>query len=601
MGCLICGTELAAKEGICTPCAASHIAEEWFSDKEGYFRVRKSAELVSVLDEDRFRMTLGGESPDERIARLPETQEGYAVARRLMKEVMAEFREGGAVMLPRYGSISRTLAKLERYDELYPEDRDREICDALASMYADALKNFTLPLAPAGFIEEKKSALRETADYWRRRAGDAGKDAGAGDVSSSGGADRRASAENAQGTEHPLAANADALRARIRFMEDQIASLRRIVPAGALAGYDADAMTLTAADRIRDLREKIGQIEEKMVRLRPVAESANPVPPGPAPVAETHEELDDRDAYAMSHGHGLMKKRIAVSMLSGEFRDAFDQSLEILRDGKADEDDFATATLLALKMNDQERLERIGELAAESGVAGWERLGRAIFTWKDGKWGSAVQLADEDIEQTGSSAAYLLKMNICRQYGLTDRADELEEQRRKVHGLASGAEFLSKAYLQMDMWGAALQCLEVLPEDDWTDSTWCVRAMAMERKGAADDAINAYDRSLMLNGRNASSIVGKAMLLSADGRRAEAEELLKSADDLWPPVARLRASILSAMGKEEEALELLKEASREDGGDEKIARAGASLSAQLGKRKDRKYFTSLLSARGAAQ
>ncbi len=126
-------------------------------------------------------------------------------------------------------------------------------------------------------------------------------------------------------------------------------------------------------------------------------------------------------------------------------------------------------------------------------------------------------------------------------------------------------------------------------------------AMAMERKGAAEDAINAYDRSLMLNGRNASSIVGKAMLLSADGRRAEAEELLKSADDLWPPVARLRASILSAMGKEEEALELLKDASREDGGDEKTARAGASLSAQLGKRKDRRYFISLLSAKGAAQ
>jgi tetratricopeptide (TPR) repeat protein len=191
-------------------------------------------------------------------------------------------------------------------------------------------------------------------------------------------------------------------------------------------------------------------------------------------------------------------------------------------------------------------------------------------------------------------------MNICRQYALSEKADELEEQRKSVGKLAEGAELLSKMYLQLNMWGAAVQCLSILPEEDWTDAMWSANGMAMEQKGDENMAIEAYDRSLQLNERNVTSVVRKSALLSGAGRRTEALELLNTAEPLWPSVARLQASILESMGRSEDALALLKEAARVDSGDMKIIRAGISISASLGRRKDRRYFTSILDGKEEA-
>ncbi len=599
MICLVCGTELTDGEAICGPCAISHIREEWFSDREGYFRLRSKAELVSVLDDGQFHMTLGGETMDERIAELPETVEGYRTARRLMHEVMDEYSRGDNVQLPRYSHVARSLVKLERYDELFPEECDRSLCNSLASLYYEALKSFTLPFAPADFIDERKRVLKERADYWLRRGG------GEGDERKvyplvPGPDDAPESDSDVRQEPRQAGQDADALRLRIRAMEQQIAELRRVVPAGTAVEHETDAITITAVNRITELREKIESLEEKVQRLKLAGEGENIATLGSdSVIGKPVQNAPDRQMK--SDEFVRMRKRITVSMLIGESRDAFKDSFELLQRGSKDGKDFETAILLALKMNDPDRLKSINELAPRDNAEGLSRLAQAVFAWKNGKWGSAIQLADDEMEQTGSSAAFLLKMNICRQYGLTDGADELDEQRGKVKNMAAGAELLSRIYLQLDMWGAAIQCLSVLPEHDWTDAMWADYGMAMEQKGTDDSAMEAYDRSLQLNGLNVTSTVRKALLLSANGRNTESEELLKNAVELWPSVARVRASILEAIGKREYALQLLKEAAREDSEDVKIVRAGISISAKLGKRKDRKYFASLLSTGGAVQ
>ncbi len=600
MRCVVCGAELADGEAICTPCARSHIRDEWFSDREGYFRLRRRAELVSVLDDEQFRMTLGGESPDERISDLPETAEGYRTARRLMQEIIEEYSAGGNVEMPRYSLIARSLARLERYDELFPDERDVQFCNALAGLYSKALKNFMLPLAPADFVDERRRALQEKSDYWRRRGSN---DTGGSD----GGASMLKTAdlpehEYADAAAQPVTTETDTevLRSRIKSIEEQIAGLRRIVPAAAVIEQQTDAISATAADRISELRGKIQQIEEKMQGLGAGTDGGKDVTSEEAPKTETPAEAK-QDHTDEHDGLGMMKKRIAVNMLAGEYQDAFEESFELLRRGGREKDDFEIAALLALRMNYREGVKNIDGIAPGPDAAAAGHIAAALFAWRDGKWGSAIQLADDEIEQTGSSAAFLLKMNICRQYGLTDRADELGEQRKIIRDLAAGSELLSKMYLQLDMWGAALQCLDILPDKEWTDGMWYARALAMEQKGVADSAMDAYDRSLQINGFNSSAMVKKALLLSAGGRRTEASELLKSVSDLWPPVARLRADVLEAMGKTEEALELLKIAAREDSEDVKTVRAGISVAARLGRRKDRKYFTSLLRPESAVQ
>ena len=595
----MCGTETTAGEAICTPCAESHIREEWFSDREGYFRVRRKAELVAVLDDGGFHLTPGGEALDERISSLPETRDGYRTARQLMQEVFDEYCTGDGLKLPRHAYIARSLDRIWRYEEIYPGDGDESFYKSLASLYRAALKEFALPLVPASFTEERKRMLEEKADYWRRKGENHPAD---GEVKGSSHPSNERSAPVQKTSVRLLSDGADIrlLRSKIRSMEEQIATLRRIVPAGNVIENDTDAITMTAANRISELRGKIESIQKEIVELRPAERLPEGNPIDNSVTAESVKAAVTDEPETHDSNYDLMKKRLAVCILTGEYNDALDDAIKIIQQGSGDEEDFISATLLSLRTRDLGRLKLIGELAATRGVRGQNCLAEAVMAWKDGKWGSAIQLADDEIERGGSAAAFLLKMNICRQYALSEKADELEEQRKSVGKLAEGAELLSKMYLQLNMWGAAVQCLGILPEEDWTDAMWSVNGLAMEQKGDEDKAIEAYDRSLQLNERNVTSVIRKSALLSGAGRKTEALELLNTAEALWPSVARLRASIMESMGRSEEALALLKEAVRLDRGDMKIIRAGISISTSLGRRKDRRYFTSILDGKEEA-
>ena len=71
-------------------------------------------------------------------------------------------------------------------------------------------------------------------------------------------------------------------------------------------------------------------------------------------------------------------------------------------------------------------------------------------------------------------------------------------------------------------------------EDDMTEYDWFNEAKAMEARGEDENALNAYESAIQINGSFAKAYFWKAKLLHKLGRKDEALESAKKTLELEP-------------------------------------------------------------------
>ncbi|MBX8643731.1 MAG: hypothetical protein KIY12_03290, partial [Thermoplasmata archaeon] len=487
MSCLLCGEEISGDAAICTSCAFSNLEDEWYSEKasDGYFRLRGNSELVAVLSEESFELTPGSDDFNRRMDALPDTAEGYRTAAGMMTEVLNDLGiRNGNFILPRFENIAGALRKLEGYEEHFPGTADREFYIAMAKLYRNAAVSFHLPLVPEGFSESRKRALQGKASYWESKVsvdGEEKLEAGIGGVESAAAAPPAGEAEP-RGDIKMLAPKVEMLRERIRSIETAISSLQ------------------SQAKARRDS------------------------------VPENGADLTDGEtATAPEEGAEYLRKRVRTGYIAGLYAEALEDSFSLLRTFRPERQDLLYAVLCSLRLNDRSRAEEALARALETGLYEYTDMVKAIFSWKDGKWGLALQRLDAEIGNFSSAAAFILKLNICAQYGITDREGELREQQKRIGDIAEGVNLISQIYLALGMWGAAIQSMNAVPMERWNDEAYSAFGMALEDRGDEPGAVRAYDRALEINAKNSTALIRKGLIMARSANHASALQLFSGA------------------------------------------------------------------------
>ncbi|MCL5678454.1 MAG: hypothetical protein M1442_04210 [Candidatus Thermoplasmatota archaeon] len=562
MSCLLCGDETFGGDAICTSCAYSNLGDGWYTaeEDEGYFRLQSIGLLAAVLADGDIVLTEGVEPFDSFISSLPDTEDGYRAAIAVMTGILDHMRLGEKehFALPAFGHVSKLLERLERYEDTFPHLADDSFYRRMSTLYTAAARLFYLPLAPEGFSESRKRALVEKASYWEGR----------------------------------LSGGASGL-AQIPHVEKE-ESAGGEKPAAGAAGPAAEnllPMVEALKSRIRNMESAISQIQERTHYLKAAA------PSGPAQAEEQNAGTETEDSASAEEGV-LLLKRAKVDMLSGRYQEALSGYLLKIGGFPSDGDDLVGAVTAALRLKDWEKAHEAVELCLRRGITENADLARSVFAWHEGKWGMALQLADGEIVNAKSSAAFIFKLNICAQYGLADRERELREQQKLVGDIQSGANLISGFYLSLGMWGAAMQCINVTPADEWTDGTFSVLGMALEEKGDIAGALRAYDDALRINGHNSTALIRKGMMMSRSGDHSDALRLFREETFLWPATAWLVSAELRSLNRGAEALELIRTAVGEDAANLRLAKTGLALAAELGKAKERRYFAQLIREAG---
>jgi tetratricopeptide (TPR) repeat protein len=564
MSCLLCGDETTGGDAVCTSCAYSSLRDEWYAaeEEDGYFRLRAAGQLAAVLSDGELILTKGVDTADEFISSLPDTVEGYREAIALMTGILDHTGIGRKehFVLPAFGHVSALLERLGRYEEMFPHTADETFYRNMSSLYTAAASLFYLPLVPEGFSESRKRALAQKASYWESRCS-----AGAPVFPQIPAAEIREDTGGATAAEH--------------------------------AEMPARSGPVELLPKVEMLKSRIRSMELAISRVQEMTRPANADASGPDQTEGRGSAVGAEEAAAEGV---LLGKRAKVDLLTGHYQDALSNYMRRIERFPPDGDDLAGAVAAALRLREPEKAQEAAEMCMQRGMTVNVDLVRSFLAWREGRWGMALQLADSEIENAGSSAAFILKLNICAQYGLTDREKELKMQQRMVHDFPSGAGLISSFYLGLDMWGAALQCINHMKREEWTDDTFSVLGQALEEKGDIEGALNAYDDALRINGHNSTALIRKGLMMSRNGSHADALRLFREDELLWPANAWLAVAELRHLNRGAEGIELIKSALSEDRTNLKLAKAGLALAAELRNARERRYFSMLIREAGLA-
>lgn len=558
MECILCNSQLEGKAAVCSGCAAANLRDDWYCSADGQSgteRLLGMTEVVAVLDGNGYTVALDGGGIGERLALLPADGAGYASVCTLFNEIMEDLgqrAEGGEFVPPPFHFLREIVRKLESCESEHEGGGNTETYSRLAMLYESAALHYRLPYLPEDFITSRKEELLRQAEYWRSRD-----PAHVDEVK----------AETAVGISpenvYPLEQEAHPAAGQ-EVVEAAAEAVPQPTPPGE---EEAQTGSQSFDPRVESLRKRIAEIEEE---LR--AEGGDRVTAGAA-----HAE-GGQPAFIRNR-----RRRGYLHYLSFSFDTALAEIMSIIDEGLGTEHDYALASLLCMRTGKVGLLDRLEESSKTAKLAFDDNLMKAVLDWKDGRWGRALQLAQNEMKKGNFAAGFLLKKSVCEQYSLREKYDELGEESRKVGDIQAGVELLSSVYLSAGTWGAALQVMGLVDKGEWSADMWTNMGMALEEKGDFNGAEEAYAKALELNPILLPAIVRRGMLQCKTGKHQQAFDTLGAARQLQPSILRLQAAELVELGRKEDAMDSLARLLDQDEDDAEAASLGLRLSRELGR------------------
>ncbi|MEM3852054.1 MAG: tetratricopeptide repeat protein [Methanomassiliicoccales archaeon] len=285
-----------------------------------------------------------------------------------------------------------------------------------------------------------------------------------------------------------------------------------------------------------------------------------------------------------------MRMRATVHYYSEEYAEALNELTKLRASGFARKKDLEMLCICALATS---RREVLDTLLFETTDGFRPEVFQAILLWRKEMWGRAIQQLDREIEESGSRAALVLKKMLCNQYELKEKEREIRNTERLLGKLTEGVNLIASAYLSMQMWGAALQCIHFLPPEDRDAETWLVYGIAMSKKDAAS-AMDAFGKALEMDSSFDPARLRLAICLAENRNIDAAIVQLKDCRSLMPSVLRLIAKEMDERKDTVGALECLVELLKSDPDDAAAAKLGMQISEGAGSTEMRKIMSAYL-------
>jgi len=274
-----------------------------------------------------------------------------------------------------------------------------------------------------------------------------------------------------------------------------------------------------------------------------------------------------------------LRNRARVQFYAGEYENSIPSLLQLSATGFASPFDLNLLCFASLRLSRNEIIDNLA-FGRQDGFN--PAVFKAAQLWRMEMWGKAVQLLERDIEKSRSSIAFVFQKMLCRQYRLTDKLNEMKRIEGEIEDMQLGVNTVSEMYLSIGMWGAALQCLRLLEDENWDSMSWAIYGKTMEEKGDRQSASKAYERALEINPVWDGAYVMASGFRCSGGDHRSAASILRSCPVLMPSLRRLIAKELNETGDWKSALQEILSLLNEDPDDRLAAEFGVAVAEKMG-------------------